>query len=102
MVAEVPRVKLRGIPQDLRDDIEDRVIEFEREHQAEVLTGGAGWVPRVRALGLFPFITAGLPSYAVAFAVYAALMRLWILPRRVPDVSVPPPEEVTEARLTSA
>jgi nucleobase:cation symporter-1, NCS1 family len=36
--------------------------------------------------GLFPYITAGLPSYCVAFAVYAALMRFWILPRRDADL----------------
>ncbi len=30
--------------------------------------------------GLFPFITAGIPSFLVAFAVYAVLMRLWVLP----------------------
>lgn len=67
MVAEVPRVKLRGIPQDLRDDIEDRVIEFEREHQAEVLTGGAGWVPRVRAL-----------DYGIAVAVNVLIV-IWLV-----------------------
>jgi hypothetical protein len=59
------------------------------------------WARKPRRVSL-PGIGAGPPSCAVAFAVYAALMRLWILPRRDPDVSLPPPEEVTEARLTSA
>lgn len=36
--------------------------------------------------GLFPYITAGLPSYFVAFLVYAVLMRLWILPKRDADL----------------
>jgi purine-cytosine permease-like protein len=31
--------------------------------------------------GLFPYITAGIPSFFVAFVVYAVLMRLLILPR---------------------
>lgn len=30
--------------------------------------------------GLFKYITAGLPSCLIAFVVYAAIMRLWILP----------------------
>jgi nucleobase:cation symporter-1, NCS1 family len=36
--------------------------------------------------GWFPYITAGLPSYAVAFAVYALLMKVWILPMRDHDL----------------
>lgn len=30
--------------------------------------------------GLFPYITAGIPSFVVAFAVYAAAMRWWVTP----------------------
>jgi nucleobase:cation symporter-1, NCS1 family len=41
------------------------------------------------ANGLFPRISAGLPSYAVAFTVYAVLMRLWILPKRGDELDVP-------------
>jgi hypothetical protein len=36
--------------------------------------------------GWFPYITAGLPSYAVAFVVYAVLMKVWILPIRDHDL----------------
>jgi nucleobase:cation symporter-1, NCS1 family len=31
--------------------------------------------------GLFPYITAGVPSFFVAFATYAAVMHVWVLPR---------------------
>jgi purine-cytosine permease-like protein len=31
--------------------------------------------------GLFPYITAGIPSFFVSLVVYAVLMRLWVLPR---------------------
>jgi cytosine/uracil/thiamine/allantoin permease len=30
--------------------------------------------------GLFPYITAGIPSFVVSVVVYAMLMRLWVLP----------------------
>lgn len=42
------------------------------------------------ANGLFPYITAGIPSFVVAFVVYAVLMRLWIM--RVLE----PPSRATE------
>lgn len=32
--------------------------------------------------GWFPYITAGMPSFFIAFGVYAAAMKLWILPTR--------------------
>jgi nucleobase:cation symporter-1, NCS1 family len=51
------------------------------------------------ASGWFPYITAGLPSYAVAFVVYAGLMRAWILPLRGDErdaVRVPPPSPKEE------
>lgn len=53
--------------------------------------------------GLFPYISAGLPSYAVAFVVYAALMRLWILPRRGDELDAQAPRPTEEAEpLTPA
>jgi hypothetical protein len=30
--------------------------------------------------GLFPYVTAGVPSFVVSLVVYAVLMRLWVLP----------------------
>jgi len=30
--------------------------------------------------GLFPYITAGIPSFFVAFVAYVVVMRLWVLP----------------------
>ena len=37
--------------------------------------------------GLFPYITAGIPSFFVSLFVYAILMRLWVLPRMEKNVS---------------
>lgn len=40
--------------------------------------------------GLFPYITAGIPSFVLAFGTYAVLMRLFILPARdAADLAVP-------------
>ncbi|HVM19437.1 MAG TPA: cytosine permease [Egibacteraceae bacterium] len=55
------------------------------------------------ANGLFPYITAGLPSYAVAFVTYAVLMRLWILPKRGDELDLGRPAPAVERdRLTPA
>jgi nucleobase:cation symporter-1, NCS1 family len=54
------------------------------------------------ANGLFPYLTAGLPSYAVAFTTYAVLMRLWILPRRGDELDVPAAHEKEGPPLTPA
>jgi nucleobase:cation symporter-1, NCS1 family len=52
--------------------------------------------------GLFPYITAGLPSYLVAFVVYAVLMRVWILPQRDADLLRGQVATVAAGRPTSA
>lgn len=38
--------------------------------------------------GLFPYITAGIPSFVVAFMVYTIMMRLWVLPGMVNKRSI--------------
>lgn len=41
--------------------------------------------------GLFPYITAGVPSFIIAFVVYGALMRVWVMrTAEVPEVTAPP------------
>jgi hypothetical protein len=60
-------VSLPGIPESLLADIEQRVQDFEREHQSDVLRDGAGWVPRVRRF-----------DYAIAVAANAVLV-VWIV-----------------------
>ncbi len=95
-----PRINLPGVPRELAEEIEARIEEFEREHEADVARGGPGWVPRVRPwdyalggvvsagldpwtwtsrTGWFPSITAGVPSFIVAFVVYAVVMRVWVM-----------------------
>ncbi len=41
--------------------------------------------------GLFPYITAGIPSFFVAFIVYAVAMKVWVM-----RTMTPPLEEVSE------
>lgn len=36
--------------------------------------------------GLFPYITAGIPSFFIAFGVYAVLMKTWIMKRMTPPL----------------
>jgi hypothetical protein len=33
---------------DIERELERRIVEFEENHQADVLRGGPGWVPRIR------------------------------------------------------
>lgn len=48
--------------------------------------------------GLFPYLTAGIPSYVLAFATYAVLMRLFVLPTRdAVDVGAAPPRPARQA-----
>lgn len=36
--------------------------------------------------GLFPYITAGIPSFFIAFIVYAVLMKVWIMKNMMPPI----------------
>lgn len=68
MAAPTPeQVNLPGIPADLARDIDARIREFEREHQASVLADGPGWVPRIRG-----------SDYALAVAVNALII-VWLV-----------------------
>jgi len=60
-------VALPGLTDEVRAEIEERITEFEEQHEADVLRGGPGWVPRV--LGR---------DYAVAVAVNA-LFVIWLV-----------------------
>ena len=56
-----------GVDESLAADIEARIAEFERDHEATVAAGGPGWVPRIR------------PSdYAVAIAVNLVIT-IWLI-----------------------
>ncbi|WP_052668553.1 hypothetical protein [Nitriliruptor alkaliphilus] len=48
-MADRPRIELkpRATPE-LTAAIEEIVTEFEQEHEANVMQGGPGWVPRLR------------------------------------------------------
>ncbi|MFA9431388.1 hypothetical protein [Egicoccus sp. AB-alg2] len=67
MADDIAEVNLPGIAEDLRQDIEERVAQFELQHQADVLRDGPGWVPRIRGI-----------DYAIAFGVNL-LFVLWLI-----------------------
>ena len=56
-----------GVDGELAKEIEERIVEFERDHEASVLAGGPGWVPRIRPV-----------DYAIAIAVNAVIV-LWLI-----------------------
>lgn len=63
--AEQPN--LPGLDDALRRDLDERLREFEAEHQQDVMRGGPGWVPRIRSV-----------DYAIAIAVNAAII-VWLV-----------------------
>lgn len=60
-------IELPGLTEELRADIDARITEFEAQHEADVLRGGAGWVPRVTGR-----------DYAIAIGVNA-LFAIWLV-----------------------
>jgi hypothetical protein len=60
-------VDLPGLDEDLRRDVEERIEEFERDHERDVLQDGAGWVPRVTGR-----------DYAIAVAINAVVVA-WLV-----------------------
>jgi hypothetical protein len=67
MSQDAARITMPGIPDDLRSDIEQRVHEFEQQHQHDLLRDGPGWVPRIRAI-----------DYAIAIVVNAVFV-VWLV-----------------------
>ena len=61
------RVNLPGAGPELTEEIERRITEFEREHEADVLRGGPGWVPRIRRV-----------DYLIAIAVNVMIV-IWLV-----------------------
>lgn len=62
-----PAVYVKGAPPELLADIEQRVTEFERDHEPSILADGPGAVPRIRRF-----------DYVVAIAVNMGLI-LWLV-----------------------
>lgn len=67
MATPRPEIALPGVSGELAREIDERITEFEREHEPDVARGGPGWVPRIQGV-----------DYAVAVAVNA-LIALWLL-----------------------
>lgn len=60
-------VDLPGLDEDLRREVEERIEEFERDHEGDVLADGPGWVPRVTGR-----------DYVIALAVNAVVVA-WLV-----------------------
>ncbi|MHC1586596.1 MAG: cytosine permease [Candidatus Hecatellaceae archaeon] len=39
--------------------------------------------------GLFPYISAGIPTFAITFVIYAVLMKAWVLKKYPPPIQLP-------------
>ena len=60
-------IRMSGVSDDLAVDIEQRIDEFERTHEQDVLRDGPGWVPRIRGI-----------DYAIAIAINAVIV-VWLI-----------------------
>ncbi|HWP93397.1 MAG TPA: hypothetical protein VNN20_14480 [Thermodesulfobacteriota bacterium] len=60
-------VNLPGLGEELRNSVEERVSEFEHEHEPDLLRGSSGWVPHIRKL-----------DYAIAILINAVIA-LWLI-----------------------
>ena len=61
------KVYIGGLDAELAQAIEERVSEFERKHEPDVLREGPGWVPRIRKI-----------DYVIALAINAAII-IWLV-----------------------
>lgn len=67
MEARDLRVDLPGADAQLTAEIEQRIAEFERDHERDVLRDGPGWVPKIRR-----------GDYLIAIAVNAVIV-IWLI-----------------------
>lgn len=61
------RVDLPGADARLSAEIGQRIDEFERDHEADVLRDGPGWVPRIRRV-----------DYVIAIGINALIV-IWLV-----------------------
>ena len=60
-------INLPGLGEELRNSVEERVSEFEHEHEPGLLKSSSGWVPHIRKL-----------DYAIAILINAVIA-LWLI-----------------------
>jgi hypothetical protein len=61
------RVDLPGLDERMRQEIQERVDEFDREHLHSAWNGGPGWVPRITGR-----------DYAIAVAINLVIV-VWMI-----------------------
>lgn len=61
------KVHVGDLDPELAQAIEERISEFERKHEPDVLRDGPGWVPRIRKI-----------DYVIALAINAAII-IWLV-----------------------
>ena len=59
-------MKSSGLNREIAQSIEERVSEFELNHEHDLVKGGSGWVPRIRKV-----------DYIIALVINAAIT-LWL------------------------
>ncbi|MCQ4635379.1 hypothetical protein NE619_01440 [Anaerovorax odorimutans] len=55
-VEQLP-IDIKGITPEMRQELEERISDFEREHEPETSRGGEGYVPKIRKVD---YIFAGV------------------------------------------
>lgn len=58
---------ISGLSKEFTKDLEERVSEFEREHENDLSHGGSGWVPRIRGI-----------DYLIAICLNA-IITIWLI-----------------------
>ena len=72
LAAEKLPIDVKGLTCEMKEELEKRVLEFEREHEVDISKGGAGYVPAIRR-GDFAF--AGiLNAIIVVYFIVAVLV----------------------------
>jgi hypothetical protein len=61
-------VYVPGITAEMAQELEDRITEFENLHEADVIRGGAGWVPAIKKR-----------DFIIAIVVNAVIAANWVI-----------------------
>lgn len=70
-MAAYPPKEFAGLTEEFREEIAERVAEFEKVHEAEVRRGGPGWVPRIK---MRDYMIAGLVNLVLLVWLLFALV----------------------------
>lgn len=69
--AEQLPIDIKGITPQMREELEERITEFEREYEPAAAKGGSGYVPKIRK---GDYIFAGVVNGAILLYYIAAVL----------------------------